>query len=129
MIKQTEQEQPRVLVIEDQSLVALELEDILTDLGYHVLGVGGSLDAALELVIQFGDELDAVLLDANLSGQSAAPVADLLRWQDVPFVLSSGYEADELRYLGFDAPRLAKPYVKEDVRRALLSLSLEGRPN
>lgn len=123
MTEHSERNELRLLVIEDESLIAMELEDMLEDLGHLVLGVGGSVSLALGLLDRFGPELDAVLLDANLGGKSAAPVADALRERGVPFVVASGYELDEVRQLGSDAPRLAKPYGKEEVRKALSSLA------
>ena len=80
----------RVLVAEDEPLVALEIEEALRDSGCEVVGPAATLDAALRLA---GREarLDAAVLDVNLGGQAAFPAADLLVRRGVPVVFATGY--------------------------------------
>ena len=98
----------RVLVIEDEMLVAIELESVLQCQGCTVLGPVATVDRALALI--GGGQADAALLDLDLGGQSALAVAAALNSRDVPFVVVSGYsesrsQAPELQR----APWLAKP--------------------
>jgi CheY-like chemotaxis protein len=112
----------RLLVIEDESLIAMELSDLLEDLGHLVIGVAGTLNRSLEIVDGLSEALDGAILDANLGGTSAVPVAQALRARNVPFVIASGYELEELQRLGFDAPRVGKPYRRDEIRSALAAL-------
>ena len=106
-----------MLVVEDEALIAMELEAVLRQAGWDVLGPVGRVATALALIGQ--QRPDAALLDLNLQGETALPVATALKAQDVPFVVLSGYnqsqiEAPELR----DAPRMSKPIV----HRSLIQL-------
>jgi DNA-binding response OmpR family regulator len=107
----------RVLIVEDEALVAMELEALLRQAGWDVLGPVGRVDMALALIDQ--QRPDAALLDLNLQGETALPVALALKAKDVPFVILSGYnrsqdDAPELR----DAPRMSKPIM----HRSLIQL-------
>lgn len=112
----------KLLVVEDETLIAMDLEDMLEDLGYRVIDVAGSANSAMAAVERCGADLDAVLLDANLGGESALPVAIRLKDADIPFVVTSGYENHELLRYGFDAPLVSKPYSPADIDRALQTL-------
>jgi DNA-binding response OmpR family regulator len=122
------QSELRLLVVEDESLIALELEDLLTELGHKVVEVCGTVPRALAVVDRYADEIDGAILDANLGGTSASSVARLLKERRVPFVIASGYTADELRGLGLDGPRIGKPYRKQEVVSALADLKPSTRP-
>lgn len=114
----------RVLVVEDEFLVAMDLEASLRALGCEVLGPHGDLNAALGAARDAA--LDAALLDVNIGGTPVTPVADALARRDVPFVFCTGYEADSLpeRYAG--TLRLMKPFQSADVR-SVLQRCLAGR--
>ena len=103
-------------------LIGMMLEDMLGDLGHRVLDVAQAVDVALELIRRRADEIDAAVVDANLAGQSAAPVVAALRQEGIPFVIASGYEDDQLKSLGFDKLNLRKPYRPDEVDRALKGL-------
>lgn len=108
-----------LLVVEDEALIAMDLEDMLEDLGHRVIEVAGSPAHALALLERCIHDLDAVLLDANLGGESALPVARRLHDGNVPFVITSGYEEHELLREGFDAPLVSKPYRSAEIDQAL----------
>lgn len=112
-----------LLVVEDETLVAMDLEDVLEDLGHVVIDVAGSPEQALCLLENRRAEIDAVLLDANLGGDSALPVALRLKDLGIPFVVTSGYEQQELHREGFDAPWVGKPYKPSDIDGALRTVS------
>jgi DNA-binding response OmpR family regulator len=114
----------RLLVVEDEALIAMMLEDILEDLGHEVIAVAASVSMALRAIESRRADFDAAILDANLNGASASPIASALRAAEIPFLLASGYEGAELRRLGFGETALRKPYRREDVRRALAPLCL-----
>jgi CheY-like chemotaxis protein len=79
----------RVLVIEDEFLIALDLRSILDDLGCVALGPAATVPEALRLLVT--DPPDATLLDLNLGGASAAPVAEALTTGGMPFVIVTAY--------------------------------------
>jgi CheY-like chemotaxis protein len=108
----------RVLVVDDEALVAMLLEDMLLDLGHEVVGPALNLQEALELA---GSEpLDAAILDLNLGqGKLSLPVAELLEERGVPFVFATGYGADAPVGSVSHSGLLAKPFVTEDVRSTL----------
>ena len=119
----TEADELKLIVIEDEALIALELEWMLQDLGHRVLAVGATVDQALALLEMHAGEADVVLLDANLRGASAVPVAEALKERGVPFILASGYEREELERFGFREGRVVgKPYSAEDLATALSAL-------
>lgn len=121
-MKQTGQSALRVLVIEDETILAMELEDILEDLGHRVVGVAATVPQATQMIETMAHRIDAVVLDANLAGQFASPIADALAARNIPYIVASGYGPDDLRASGFDAPILSKPYHAHEIRDALLAL-------
>jgi DNA-binding response OmpR family regulator len=101
----------RVLVVEDEMLLALDLEEGLREAGCEVVGPAGNLRMALALARS--EILDAAILDVNLAGETVFPVAQILADSDVPFVFATAYAgADELYPVDVErAPRLSKPYT------------------
>jgi CheY-like chemotaxis protein len=107
----------RVLVVEDELMIAMLVEDMLADLGCSVVGPAHELASALELAK--GGGIDAALLDVNLAGQPVFPVADALRARGVPSIFSTGYGEAGLRDVDAGAPVLQKPFRAGDLARAL----------
>ena len=114
----------RILVVEDEFLVAADIALMLEELGCHPVGPIGDLEAAIRAAHE--EALDAALLDVNLHGRSAMPVADALAARDVPFVFCTGYGAQRLPRHA-DAPRLAKPFQTRELQRAILALAQRRR--
>jgi PAS domain S-box-containing protein len=115
----------RLLVVEDEPLVALEIEAELTDAGAVVVGPAGSLEAAMRLIE--GEPIDAALLDANLAGKPVDALAAALAARGVPFAFASGYGPSGLPEGFRDRPLLGKPFGSE----ALVALvrTLLGPPD
>ena len=110
----------RVLVVEDEFLIALDLLAILDDLGCVALGPAATVEEALRLLA--ADPPDAALLDMNLRGIRATPVALALAAGGVPFATVTAYPG--LPEAVFDGvPIVAKPFWPEQVRDALLGLA------
>ena len=108
----------RVLVVEDEFLLAMELEAFLKRDGSEVLGPAPTVEWALALV--YDEKPDLALLDVNLKGVRATPVAAALRERGVPFVVITGYGEAQLSEPELRAaPRLAKPVNLRDLRRAV----------
>lgn len=107
----------RVLLVEDEFLVALDLEQTLRDAGCAIEGPIGDLASALRAVEE--GSFDLALLDVNLGGQPVTAVADALAKRSVPMVFCTGYQAARLpeRYPG--VATLMKPFQGADVVAAL----------
>lgn len=111
----------RILIVEDEPLIAMMLEDFLEALGMHVAGVADSVDGALELVT--GQEIDAAILDVNLrGGETSWPVADALSDRAIPFRLATGGSNDVIAEAHRTRPVLSKPFTMDGVEQALAAL-------
>jgi CheY-like chemotaxis protein len=109
----------RVMIVEDEMLIALMLQDMLEDAGLVVEGVANSLPSGLDLAKRSGAEL--AILDVNLNGEEAYPIADVLRGRGIPFIFSTGYGPGNLREDYQAAPQLIKPYQQELLSAAIAS--------
>jgi DNA-binding response OmpR family regulator len=109
----------RVFLVEDEALIAMELEDIVEDLGHQVVALATSVDTALQALQELVPAADAAIVDANLGGSLAAPVVEELQRRNVPTVLASGYSRSELSGMQFDGPMVSKPYTAIDIQEAL----------
>lgn len=108
-----------VLVAEDESLLAMLVEDVLSDAGYRVLKAA-RLPAALALA--GSEHLDAAILDINLDGTAVFPVAEALRALGVPFLFASGYGQAGIPDEFHGVPVLQKPYLPATLHRAVADL-------
>ena len=109
----------RVLVIEDESLVAMLLETILEDMGCAVVGPEANIDDGL-IAATTEASLDAALLDVNVAGREVFPVAEALRARGVPFVFSTGYGEAGLPEHWRGNPTIQKPFTEGAIRDALM---------
>lgn len=107
----------RVVVIEDEGMVAMLVEDMLTELGHSVGAVASRMRDAIDIA-QNG-MFDWAILDVNLEGQPSYPVADILKERGVPFAFATGYGAKCLDTKYGDVPVLAKPFVMADLKKLL----------
>ena len=110
----------RVLIVEDESLVAMLLETILEDMGCTPVGPAATVDEALRMASD-GEPVDAALLDVNVAGRQVFPVAEALRDRGVPFVFSTGYGEGGLPDEWRGQPTLQKPFTEAAVRDALMT--------
>jgi DNA-binding response OmpR family regulator len=108
----------RVLVVEDEMMIAMLVEDMLAELGCVAVGPAHALDVALNLA-RTEQGLDAALLDVNLGGQPVYEVADALREKGVPAIFSTGYGDAGLREVDRGALVLQKPFRAGDLAAAL----------
>ena len=96
----------RVLIVEDDVLIALYLEDLLTALGHEVVGQATRIHMAMELARE--SDIDFAVLDINVAGTKSFPVADILRQRGIPFAFATGYGAEGLMDGYRDFPTLRK---------------------
>jgi CheY-like chemotaxis protein len=111
-----------VLVVEDESLVLFNLEDILTELGCIIVGPAMRLMQAQQVVDAAAD-IDVAILDVNLGGQPVFPIATALKQRGVRIVFATGYGREGLPEEWRSYPVLVKPYTGSDVEQALRDIA------
>ena len=109
----------RLLVVEDDYAIASDLEEALEAHGAQVIGPAGTVADALELIAAQG-EIHGAVLDIDLHGERAYPVADALRARGVPFVFATGYDAWIIPDAYAEVPRCEKPVDTRAVARMLM---------
>ena len=108
-----------VLVVEDEFLIAMDLEAMLKEHGWHLLGPAATVAEALAL-LEVGKMPDVALLDVNLRGETVVPVAEVLRERGVPIVLASAYNhAASMADVLAGAPNVGKPAQERHLLAAL----------
>lgn len=110
----------RVLVVEDEMLVLMNIEFMLADLGCECVTAAATVDQALAQLET--DVFDAAVLDVNLNGRESYAVADALGGRGIPFVFSTGYSDEGMRDEYRDRPVLRKPYQQERLVQILTRL-------
>ena len=108
----------RLLIVEDEYTIAADLARALEERGADVIGPAASIEDALELV-GAQQQIDGAVLDINLRGERAYPVADALRMREVPFIFATGYDAWAIPAAYADVPRIEKPVSTRELARLL----------
>lgn len=117
----TEAPTRRILIVEDELLIAMLVEQMVEDLGYAVVGPAMTVDEALSLIDR--ENVDCAVLDMNLGhGVSSIPVANALRAKNIPFLFASGYGSKGTAENLSAAPVLNKPFLTHDLEKALHSI-------
>jgi DNA-binding response OmpR family regulator len=117
---QPSDDRPRVLVVEDEALIAMDLEAALLRAGYAVVGPAATVAAGTALAAT--EPLRAAVLDVNIAGELVFPVADALARRRVPFLFVTGYGPEALPSRFRDRPLLRKPCLHRAVLAALKGL-------
>jgi DNA-binding response OmpR family regulator len=107
----------RILIVEDEFLLAMDLEYLLTAMGHHVVEMATRIPAAMELALRA--DIDFAILDVNVAGIQSFPVADILRRRGIPFVFATGYGSAGLLDGYRDEPTLQKPYQPHELERMI----------
>jgi CheY-like chemotaxis protein len=110
----------RVLVVDDEPLIAMLLNDWLTELGHQPIGPANSVPGALALIERF--KLDGAILDVSLGGQESYELADVLSARGVPLVFATGRCSDTLLDRFANSQRLTKPFDFEGLSRVVQEL-------
>ena len=110
----------RLLIVEDDYLLAIELARGLEDYGAEIAGMAGTVADAEALIAMQGDRLDGVVLDINLGDEQVYPVADLLMSRGLPFVFATGYDLWVIPETYAGIPRCEKP-IRASVLAHLLA--------
>ena len=119
----------RLLVVEDEAMVAMMVEDMLMELGCVVVDVAGTVSRGLALVADEALALDGAILDVNLGGEKVYPVAAALAARRVPFVFCTGYGVAGIAPDFIHVPVLSKPYERRVLETLLLTtMAPQSRP-
>jgi DNA-binding response OmpR family regulator len=110
----------RILLVEDEVIIAMMLEDMITELGGIVVGPASTLDSGMALATN--ELVDGAILDVNLGAGNSYAIADILAARNIPFLMATGYghTTDNVH----SAPLLQKPYLINDIEQALRSILL-----
>jgi DNA-binding response OmpR family regulator len=106
-----------ILIVEDEAMIGMMLEDFLGALGYELHALAGSLQEGCDIATNGG--FDAALLDCNLRGEKAWPIAEILAERGIPFIFATGGTADDVPTAFAGRPTLSKPYTIGSVERVL----------
>jgi DNA-binding response OmpR family regulator len=111
----------RVLVVEDEFLIADDLMSVLSAANIEVIGPAHSIGKALSLLAT-SQGIDAAVLDVNLKGQAAFPIAEALMARGIPFVFTTGYDRRQLEGPYRDIVRFEKPFDPRKIVAELLKI-------
>jgi DNA-binding response OmpR family regulator len=115
--RMSEKPRCRVLVVEDEAMIAMLIEDMVHDFGSEVVGPAAKMAHAIKLAQSA--ELDAAILDINVDGSVIYPVADILSTRGIPFIFATGYGSTALPARFCNAPTLPKPFSYQSLADAL----------
>jgi CheY-like chemotaxis protein len=117
----------KVLVVEDEALVSMLLEDMLSDLGCEIVGPIMRLPEALQLARDRAHAIDIAVLDVNLAGERSFAVAEALEARGCFFVLSTGYDDAGIDERWLARPMLRKPFLSHELEQALYEALAGGK--
>lgn len=112
--------QPRILIVEDEPLIASVFSDVILDAGFAIAGVARKIDDALAIIEAGG--CDGAVLDPNLFGVSSAPIAEALTARGIRYLVISGFMLAQLPDIFRGAPYLRKPVGLPQLIEALNTL-------
>ncbi|MDW9758966.1 response regulator [Sinorhizobium meliloti] len=113
----------RVLVVEDESMIAMLIEDTLCELGHEVAATASRMQEALDIARK--GQFDIAIIDVNLDGEPSYPVADILAERTVPFIFATGYGSKGLDTRYSNIPLLTKPFLDSELEAVLVQISKE----
>jgi PAS domain S-box-containing protein len=113
----------RILLVEDEILVAMMMRDILGDLGYSVVGPFSRLSEAMIAAVH--EEIDAGVVDINLGGEFVYPVADVLVARGIPFVFITGYGVESIDKRFGSVPIIKKPVQRQALQKLFIQADRE----
>jgi CheY-like chemotaxis protein len=114
----------RVLVVEDELMIRMLLDGMLTDLGHSIAAEAGGIQQAMELAKEA--DFDVAILDVNLNGQPITPVVEILIRRGLPFVFATGYGARGVPEAYRNNPTLQKPFQTEALAQALEAVTAKA---
>ncbi|MDF2374557.1 MAG: response regulator [Rhizobiaceae bacterium] len=114
----------RIVVVEDEALIVLDIEEAVLGAGCEVVGYAKTIAEAHDVLDSAS--CDGVILDANLNGDSVKPIAERLKAANVPYIVVSGYSRDQLDFLDETAVLVAKPFNFEQLTASIRGMVASG---
>ena len=114
----------RVLIVEDEIMLAMLLEDVLSEMGHEVVASARRLEEGMQLAKT--SPIDVAILDVNINGKQSFPVAEILRDREIPFCFVTGYGRKGVTSVFSDTPVLSKPYSVPALKSVLDALLQKG---
>ncbi|MCB8822857.1 response regulator [Microvirga rosea] len=111
---------PRVLIVEDEAVIAMLIEDMVCDLGGQVVGTATKFEQAMSLALQAN--FDLAILDVNVDGVAIYPIADILGDRGTPFVFMTGYDFSVIPERYQHNRVLSKPFTHQTFSDALRNI-------
>lgn len=111
----------RMMIVEDETMVAMMVEDLLETFGCEVVAVAGTVKQALEFVATENVTIDGAILDVNIGGEKVFPVADALAARGISFIFATGYGASGIDPGFEEHPVIAKPFRVAALNQILIS--------
>lgn len=111
----------KIFIVEDDALIAMLLEDMISELGYENAGIAGGVEAALVMAEKGG--FDAAILDVSLGRQKSFPVADRLQEMGKPFAFATGHGAEDIDPRFSSHPTLQKPFQIAQLEAVLAGMT------
>ncbi len=108
----------KVLVVEDEMMIAMLIEDMLDEPGCTLVGPATNVPRALDLIDK--EQVEVAVLDLNLDGQDTYAIADALQRKNLPFIFATGYGSAGLRKEYGNRPVLQKPFQISELDTALV---------
>ena len=112
----------RILIVEDEIMIALSLQDTLKELGCVVIGIAQQIEDGLRLIAANAGTIDAATLDVRLGDTTSYDIAVALDMRRIPFVITTGYELAPQLISYENRPTLRKPYSKDALEQMLRRL-------
>ncbi|UPJ44932.1 response regulator [Bradyrhizobium sp. 40] len=110
-----------ILLVEDEALIRMMVDDMLTELGHQVVAEAGDLASGLAFA-ESGEDFDLAILDVQLGRDSSRPIAEALEARKIPFAFASGYGADGMPEGFHNRPTLMKPFKVDELQRCIAKL-------
>ena len=108
------------VIVEDDTLQAIDLENVLEDMGHTVAAVAQHCAGAMALLDRHGSAIDCAILDLDLAGESSIRFAMELERRGIPYLMITGHAEDVAAEHGFDCVVIEKPYTVSQLRNGLL---------
>lgn len=115
----------RILVVEDQAPIALQMEDMLVESECQVVGPASRVEQALKLLDE--QTVDAAVLDLNIAGEMVYPVAEVMDARGLPYVFATGCDPSDIAAPYKQKPVLRKPFSRRTLLEAIQRIVGQGR--
>lgn len=115
----------RIIIVEDEPLIALDIEQAVLEAGCLVAGMAHSLADARALIDTA--EIHGAILDTNLGGESVEPLLDRLKSDNIPFLIVSGYSPEQLGFVDDDTALVGKPFALRHLTASIRARFLDDK--